>query len=158
MADKAYIQQKTAQAVLEKPLTVKIGKDSYTMARPTLRTLINVSEEISKIPVFKAEKDRELSSAIAFAKHAGNMGNVLATMILGEKPAYKIMAKAVHSIRKKMLAEKLLAYYTPSELSLALTAIVVEMQIGDFFALTTSLNEINLIRTSGEVVTTVSGR
>lgn len=156
--EKQNIKQRTARAILAKPIRVKIGNDSYTIARPTIRTLICVSEEISKLPEFRFEHGKELSGTIAFARHAKNIGLVLATLMLGVKPYYRPVSKAINTIRKKWLSEKLLTCYTPSELAIALTSLIMEMQIGDFFTITTSLNEINLIKTSKEVGTTASGR
>lgn len=62
--------------------------------------------------------------------------------------------------RKAELAKKLLEDITPRELHNLTVRLLKALQIADFFGLTTSLIEINLIRQTREVVseTTASGR
>lgn len=146
-------QRRSADAILAAPLKVHIGGDTLTMARPTIRTFIAASRAIAELPLADVQEGKEISCIISYARHSTPIGKIFATMLLGarkwESPLFRW--------RKRRLADKILDTYSPADLSTALGEVLMALEVRDFFVLTTSLNEVNLIKT--EVVkTTASGR
>lgn len=144
------IEQKVAEAILSKDIDLQIGEDKYSIARPTIRTLISVSYEISKLPQFEVIEGKELHSIINYAKNAKQIGRIFATMIIGAKKQNKLTNLFRRNNIEK-LADKIIDKYTPSELNLALVSIFSKMEIRDFFVLTTSLKEASVIKPTKEV-------
>ncbi len=137
-----------ADAILTAPLKVRIGRDTLEIERPTIRTFIAVSRAIADLPMVEMKEGKEISCVISYAEHAKPIGKIFATMLMGahkhESPLFRW--------RKRRLADKILDTYSPSDLSKALGDLLVALEVRDFFVLTTSLNEVNLIKT--EVVKT----
>lgn len=146
---KKTVSARVAETILSSDIKIKIGNDTYRMPRPTLRTMIAASREISLLPEFKVESGKEASCVISWAKHSGRIGRIIATMIVGVKK--KCFLSIYYKYKIKRLSDKILDTYTPSELSLALTSIFASLEIQDFFVVTTSLNEINLTKKTAEV-------
>lgn len=142
------IEVKAADTILSNQIVIKIGKDSYKVNRPTLRTMIAASREISLLPELKIVKGKEASSIISYAKDSKQIGIIIATLVIGVR---KNLFSFLNRIRIRRLARKVLNQYTPSELSNSLASLFSLLEIQDFFVLTTSLNEINLIKTTAEV-------
>jgi hypothetical protein len=144
------IEQKVAEAILSKNIDLQIGEDKYSIARPTIRTLISVSYEISKLPQIEVVEGKEIHSIINYAKNSKQIGRIFATMILGVKKRNRFVGFFKKNEIEK-LADKIIDKYTPSELNLALVSIFSKMEIRDFFVLTTSLKEASVIKPTKEV-------
>lgn len=89
------IEQKVADTLLQKPCLVKAGDKEYTVARPTLATLIEVSRYISQLPISdKIEKDKIIPFVLANAKDSGTvLANIAAVLIIGAKNVEKVPEK-----------------------------------------------------------------
>ena len=167
-------EQKVASAILEKPIAkIKLGDEEYEIAAPVTSTLILVSEIISTLPVVeKCAPERVLSSVLGSAKDYGKLGDIVAVLILGRKrlaeemeiteeetvPCFFGLIKRRRKVTRKVivdrkaeLAQKVLDNMSPSELQSILVQRLTDLEIGDFFAITTSLSEANLLKPTREV-------
>lgn len=143
------IGQKAAETIGEKPISIKIGESTYTLCRPTIRTMIEVSRLIGLYPSIKLEKGHEINSLIKVAKDVEPLGMIVATLILGY---YKCGIKEmVYKWKINRLAQKILNQHTCKEIAQALVELLARLEIVDFFGITTSLSEINLTKITKEV-------
>lgn len=163
------IEQKTAEAVLQKDITLTVGEKTYTMAPPSVATLILASEAISTLPKVHLDGNRVAEEALNIAKDCRPIGDVLAILMLGARnltTTEKRTVKRPHRLlwglikwttekeeevtidKKAELASSLMGDHTPQEIYLMLAQLLTKMQIQDFFGLTTFLTEVNLLRTT----------
>ncbi|MCX6222485.1 MAG: hypothetical protein NTZ69_16055 [Bacteroidia bacterium] len=97
---KKTIETKAADTILEKPKGVTIGAKTYTVAPPTVRTLIEASKLIAQLPAIKLDTGNVLMESMAIAKDCEIMGEILAVLIMGAKTQKK------QSILGKLLNRK----------------------------------------------------
>lgn len=178
------IEQEVADAILQRPssyLTIK--GVAYAIAPPTPATLILISELVSTLPEMDtSDGNNILHEVLHKAKDAGVIGKIVATLILGAKRI--LQCNTVKIKRKKavkrfhwMKMRKVTAYVTYEEevkevdyladlvmqncschvLYNVVIKRLADMQIGDFFGLTTSLSGANLLKSTKEVGGTASG-
>lgn len=150
------LETKVANTVLEKRISVKVGKEQYLMKPPTLATLIAVSAEISELPKMDlsdisngANITRIMHETLKNAKYCKGIARVLAIMINGVKKTEK--GGFWHRLFKSKtdkLADKILTTCTPTELLSTYTRLLGGLQLGDFFGLISSLNAVNLTGTT----------
>jgi len=168
------IEEKVAAAVLEEPIgKLEIDGEVYQIAAPCMSTLILVSEIISTLPIVEqCPKELVLSSVLHHAKDYGKLGDLVAVLILGRKglteereieedvetPCLFGLFRRKRKVKRKVivdrkaeLAQKVLDNVTPSELQAIVIERLTKLEIGDFFAITTSLSEANLLKPTKEV-------
>lgn len=176
---KEKIETQVAKTILQQPEEIIVGDIVYKVAPPSAATLILVSEAAARMPQIKLDADRIVDEVLATAKDCRAMGEFIAIMILGAKnitETKKVVTKTekkrflglitdvqeseteVVINQKDELAKKLLEDMEPRELHNLTARLLQMMQVADFFALTTFLIEINLLRQTREVVTTASGQ
>jgi hypothetical protein len=164
--DNRTIEQKVASAILEKPIgKIEIDGRVYNIAPPSTATLILISEIISTLPIVeKVPKDQILYSVLHNAKYFKALGEMAAILILGanhlveerEIPQPRILGiiprkpKKVLVDAKAELAEKLM-YIRPSILNDCILNRLQDMEVVDFFVITTSLSEANILKPTKEV-------
>jgi hypothetical protein len=167
MKKKETIETRVAEAVLQQPMEVAVGKSTYLVAPPSVATLILASEAVSRLPAGAMDEQRVLEETLAKAEYCRPLGEVAAILILGakgltetvkvkEKQCRRYLFGLFHLTRtveverivnrKEQLADDLLENLTPSELNLLISQILRRMQIADFFGLTTFLTGANLLR------------
>lgn len=167
MKKQETVETKVAEAVLQLPMEVSVGKSKYLVAPPSVATLILASEAVSRLPKGAMDEQRVLEETLAKAEYCRPLGEVAAILILGAKgltETCKVREKRRRSYllglfhrtvtvevertfnRKDELADELLANLTPQELNLLISRILRRMQIADFFGLTTFLTGANLLR------------
>lgn len=171
-------ETKTAKTILQEPEDVTIGGKTYTVAPPSIATLILVSEAVSLLPHEALDKDKVIEETLSIAKHCRELGDIAAILILGAKHIHDKTERqetqrkrhlwglfhttktvTVVESAKDRLARELLEDTTPRDLHNAIAQMLMMMQVGDFFGLTTFLTEINLIRpTKVETAPTASGQ
>ena len=163
------IEQQVSDTILQQPTEIQVGEKKYSVAPPSIATLILVSKEISKLPKITVDKDEDiLAASLSMAKDCGIIGRIAATLILGAK---NCKDKTIHVPKKKTkrilwglipvtwdsyeeqthstvdeLAKELLEQMTPREINNTIARILQGMQIGDFFGVTTFLLEVNLTK------------
>lgn len=173
------IESKVAATILQQPIEVNIGSEVYNVAPPSVATLILASEAAARMPQISLDEKKIIDEALAVARYCRPIGEFAAILILGAKSQNGIreveerQPRRVLGIRcghrtvkrqeeydaKQELAARLLEDLTPRELYQLIARLLQQMQIGDFFGVTTFLTEINLLRpTKVDEKTTASGR
>ena len=189
MSENTSIEKRVVDTVLERQTdTLNIDGREYPLAPPTLGTIIMVSELVATLPRFNMEQQNLLYEIMKEARNCQTLGKIAAVLILGAKrvkenrkvpigrmeeiPAKtgsyfsRIFRSRVRKARSKetiaevdKLAETVLMEVSPATLQDILSRRLIDMQIADFFALTTSLTtRANQIKPTREVVeATASG-
>lgn len=171
MKKEKTIEQKVSETILQKPLALKIGNDTYEVSPPSIATLILASAEISRLPDVKMSPENLLPESLANISDYRPVADMLAVLILGAKglKSRKVERKSrlfglvstdveTEVDEKSRLAERILEEWTLPQIREAFTSIVSRMGLVDFFALTVSLREVNLLRRTRETGTTASGQ
>lgn len=168
MSKEKTTERKAGDAILQRPETVTAGGRTYRIAPPSTATLILVSETVSELPDVKIDKENFFMESLAKAEHFRAIGEIAATLVLGAK-AIREDEGGAGPLRRRLfrrrtkrerLARELMEDLTPAELNRLVAAILQGMEIGDFFAITTFLSEINLLKPTRKVETgaTASGQ
>lgn len=168
---KKTVEKKVAETILQQSEEVSIGNEKYQVAPPSTATLILASEAISQLPYVNLDGENIASESLYIAKDCRVLGDIVAILILGAKglsETHKVIKKRYLGLKKEeceiiidhksILSKKLLENMSPRELHNLMVRLLQFMQLGDFFGLTTSLIEINLLRKTREVGTIASGQ
>lgn len=177
------IEKIVTNAILQRSSdSLEIAGNVYPIAPPTPATLILISEQIAEMPEVRLDADNILFEVLNRAKDCKPLGKIVATLILGAKRinehrtiiVNKVVPKRVfrwsklrweteyfHKKQIKVdefehLSTLILEECTNNTLREVVTKRLNNMQISDFFGLTTSLSEANLLKRTKEVET-VSG-
>lgn len=154
------VEKAVSETILQKPVTVSIGEKEFIIAKPSIATLILISEEISYLPLLDMRKDQIAHSTLANARHCRRLGNILAIMILGAKEIGKIGRFRLRFWQKNRvneLSEYILLNSSSSELNDIFQRLLGSFDIGVFFSVITFLSDVNLLsKTRSE--TTASGQ
>lgn len=155
-------EQKTAAAILQKPIEIKIGKRIFEVPRPTLATIIEISAMIAeyKDVEYNETPDDPVSEVLRVAQYYNGIERILAMIILGAKKAkktYKIFGLVIlKSHRLDNLAKKIKENLTPKEITETLIKVFGTMDCAFFLITITSLHRVNHLRTTKG--TTASGQ
>ncbi|WP_404812077.1 hypothetical protein ACIRNY_11110 [Capnocytophaga canimorsus] len=163
------IAKETAKTILEQPTKIKVAGQFYNVARPTLGTLILLSEEIVDIPFEEIEKSHSIHDFLKWVQHSQKIAKGLAIMILGaEKIVFgkeetpqtpktfwqKIKRKEVKQQPKEdvyFLTEKIINQMEVSQIVNTFVDLLGQMQIAHFFLLITFLKDANLLNPTRKV-------
>lgn len=158
------VEQRTADTVLETPTRVSIGGKEYEAAPPTLATLIEVSRIISTLPETNpSDPSKIVEYSLAYARHCKPVALIIATLVLGAVEAEKTCGECLRRwpwnrkrrlTRAEKLAGEIAATMSPSQLHALSIDLLKHLQLADFFALTTFLNEINMLKPTRRKVET----
>ena len=171
-------EARVAQTILQQPVEITIGAKTYSVAPPSVATLILASEVVSRMPQEHLNEEKVMEETLSIAKDCRELGELAAILILGAKHINDIEERrekrkkrhlwglfhtthteVVVETAKERLSRELLEDLTPRELHSTIAQILLKMQVGDFFGLTTFLTEINLMRpTKVETAATASGQ
>jgi hypothetical protein len=175
----ATVEQKVAQAVLQQPEDIKVGDKIYKFYPPSTATLILASEAISQLPQLKLDEKKLAEECLYAAKDCRKVGEIVAIFLLGakhltetvkapqtkEKRLFWGLLRFKETVevetvidRKAELTRQLLEDLTPRQLHTLSAQLLQRMQLADFFALTTFLIEINLLRQTKVEETTAFGQ
>ena len=164
------LEQRAAETLLQKGKDVTIGGKTYRIAPPSIATLILVSEAISHLPAVKTDTEQVTEEVLARAGGSAPIGDALAVFILGAKriraqeeqrereaaPRHRWWQRrktvAPAESEREALARTILEELTPRETFTLFASVLREMQLTDFFGLTTFLSDVNLLRATREVV------
>lgn len=149
------IEEKVADTLLERTTTIELGGRKVTIQPPTTATLIMASEQISQLPTMDGENI--VGEVLSKAKDARAIGKAFAIMLIGAKRV-KACKKVRIGLFKRIsevewLTDYLLENLTIEELARLMSERLTQMQLGDFFAITTSLSAANVIKPTKEVET-----
>lgn len=167
------IESYVADTVLERPTDVlTIEGVEYKLAPPTLATIIMTSELVAKLPQFESSNDDLLYEVMKNARNCKTIGKIAAVLLLGAKRVLENRRIAVpheggkccliprcfrrHKTDKTIaevdhLAQTILNEVSPATLQTILMKRLIDMQIGDFFGITTSLTTANHLKATKEV-------
>ena len=164
------IESKVASAILEKPIaTIEIDGVTYNIAPPSIATLILVSEIVSALPQVEPISRENITSFVLHnAKNYRALGDIVAVLILGAKGLTETKTRKTVKSRffglKRVEIEETLTIDRKAELSkiildnirpsIMLNIIIrrlTDLEVGDFFGITTSLSEVNLLKPTKEV-------
>lgn len=157
--EKENIEGLVSDAILQKSYSIQIGQEVYKVAPPSIATLILASELISQLPKVELDKSMVTFESLRIAKDCKILGDIVATLILGAEnittEANVVQKSLFGLIQKKkkvtidnraILSDKILKQLSPSKVNDLTLKIINRMEIGDFFGLTASLIEINLLK------------
>ncbi len=154
------IEQRTARAILETDEeTINIGGTQYTYGKPTLATIIMVSELVAELPTFPTQVDSSgvVHAVLQGAKDERVIGKILACLILGAKRIkekrhvtleapvqrwwqfWKRTKAATTKLEYDHIAEQALDNLDVSDAVAIISTRLGKLNISGFFALTTSL-------------------
>lgn len=151
--NKKTIEQKTAETLLQRPMMVEVGGKQYSVAPPSIATLVLVSEELSHAPSLELDREDIALECLREAKECRFLGDIAAILILGAKriqsPRKRLLSRLVARLRpseQKALAREILEDYSPSQLRTLITTLLQGLELGDFFALTTFLTQASILK------------
>jgi len=165
------IEEKVSSAILQKDVAeLEINGKTYPIAAPSISTLILVSEIVSTLPVVEKTDDPnvKVASVLRYAKDYKALGDIIAVLILGRNGLKEereiietvtichglIKRKVKHTItvdRKAELSQQIIDNVRPSVALELIVNRLRDMEVSDFFSLTTSLSEANLLKRTTEV-------
>lgn len=166
------IESRVAATILERTVgTLEIEGVKYNIAPPTIGTLILASEIVSFFPKIEDVEDKQrIFMALFKAKDFAKLADLGAVLILGSKKQTEEreiivekrhlfgLIKRKHRVKQTVdlraeLAQKILDNVRPSVLFEVIIKRLRDNEIMTFFAITTSLNEANILKpTKAEVV------
>ena len=157
------LEKIVSDTILQKSSDVIVIDDvEYPITPPTPGTLIMVSEFISQMPIINKNAENVLIEVLGKAKDMALIGKIAATLILGAKRIkerrYVYGKNRWFGVAKRTLAidylsERILDEVTNETLVNLVSKRLGKMQIGDFFQLTASLSEANLLKRTKEAET-----
>lgn len=169
--EQTTIENSVASAILEKSIdNIDIEGVTYEIAPPSTATLILISEIVATLPVVKKVPAEEIvTSVLHYARYYRPIGDIAAVLILGAKNLIEyrtivqekrylfglIRRKTETTIKvdkKAELAKIILENVSPTTLFNVVVQRLQDMEIGSFFAITTSLSEANILKPTKEVV------
>lgn len=182
---KKTIEQQAGAAILQSEEEFVCDGETFNIAPPCLETLIIASEYVSLLPTmpFSINPEKVFDQALFLAKDCRVLGDICAVLILGaknlktvqtvkdtvvvkpkgfwpwQKEVTAVVEKEIEIDNMAILSQKLRFNLRPSELRAKMIERLKQMEVGDFFGLSTSLIEINLLTQTREVdETTASGQ
>ena len=171
MNEEKNTAQRTAEELLEQPISIVLGGTTYQVPRPTRGTIMRISAEISMLPklpkVDDGKPEQYVQAVLAVADKCGYLSRILAIAILGdgnlvEEHAVRVRVPLSGFLGKiglkrsvitteKIYKDERLAYTisttaTAGQTYTALTTILNNSDIPDFFASIAFLDGVNLMR------------
>ena len=146
------VESRTSKAILETPTDYSIQGVAIKAAPPSTATLIKISELVSQMPEVRIDTDQRVHEALRIARHCKILGRIAAYLLLGVKGSQVIEERRIlglipykKTINAADLAEMIL-HEPPSFLSDIIIERLNSMETGDFFGITTSLAEVNILK------------
>lgn len=169
--DNKTIEQQVADVILGRNIAaIEIDGEMYNVAPPSIATLIMASEIISTMPYVDAiasdapnRNEMIFRTVLKSAKDFAALGELAAVLILGAKGLYEEkvieiptrrlfgLIRGKKRISKRIdkrdkLARAIMEGMPPSKLFELLLNRINRLEIGSFFAITTSLSEVNILK------------
>lgn len=170
------LEQQVCDTILQRKTTsLEIEGITYEMPAPTPATIMMVSAEVHKMPRIQQNPKSILNEALRTAKDCEALGRIAAILILGAKRInenrkvvksetckwnwrkLRFITKQEIESELDFVARHILEELTPATINETITKRLMEMQVGDFFGLTTSLSAINILERTKEVEPTAHG-
>lgn len=157
--DNRTTERKVFETAVQMPMQVRIGKKNYTVARPSVATLMAFSAAISTLPDIKVGENTLVTSALREAKDFRAIGEAVATLIVGARGLNSMnpLRRRLKRARIRRTSELLLEFSTSEELLKAAYQLLSIQDVSSFFALTAFLTGANMTKAT-KAETTASGR
>jgi len=140
---KKTLEEKTADAVFQEKRSVKVGGKTYITAPPSVRTMIHVSKYISQLPKFNLiDGENTVFQTLAYASNCKPLGKIIAMMIVGVR---RWPLDFCSTVRRRILEGRILDL-GPEKIFELYSELLKGMEVGFFYGIITSLNEVNLLR------------
>lgn len=138
------IEEQVSALLNDTPATVSVGGETYEVAPPTFARLALISKEIARLDIDPIDPAKLTEGVLREARHSYQLARVLAVAIGKERrPLHK---RILDRLTRTTLADRIYRTATPGEAAKAFTEILQSLQIGDFFALTTFLSDVNIMK------------
>ena len=162
---------KAAQTLLQKELSIKVGRHLLSVPRPTYGTMVRVSEIVEgrALDTLVVSEDNIIPGVMRYAKESQWVLDALVVLLVGEKRlkfsltnicldiAFRMKHWTIKTPRRWV--ESLLRYdCTFADLLSIYGEILEASEIKDFFSLITFLAEASVAKPTKVSKTTVSGR
>lgn len=162
-------QERVADTILQRPKSITIGGHAYSVAPPTIGTLVIVSEYLSRIPEPSGDKSEYIFESLRIAKDCKPLAYAIAAIIIGAKhwedkmpdPTFKpsIWRKKAPLINvRDYYADIILKEVEMTELADMMVRLFNDLEIADFFGCITFLRGVNLTKATKVTEATQSGR
>ena len=177
MKEQKTLEQQVVDTILQRKTTsLEIDGRTYEIPAPTPATIMLVSEETSKMPLINKETKSIFLETLRTARDCKAIGRIAAILVLGAKRIRENRQVVISETKKwswrhfrftnhqetmselDFVAMRIMEDITPATLNETITKRLMEMQLGDFFGLTTSLSEINTLARTKEVEQTAPGQ
>jgi hypothetical protein len=178
MEEQKTLEQQVVDTILQRKTTsLEIDGRTYEIPAPTPATIMLVSEETSKMPLINKETKSIFLETLRTARDCKAIGRIAAILVLGAKRIRENHQVVISETKKwswrhfrftkhqeetmselDFVAMRIMEDITPETLNETITKRLMEMQLGDFFGLTTSLSEINTLARTKEVEQTAHGQ
>lgn len=142
------IESQAADVIFNRMMSIEVGGQVFTFPRPTMATLIAVSEVVAELPHKQLNPERMISESLAIARDCRPIGKIAAILLLGVRKgkSSSFLKEALWRLKIGRLGRNLLRTLTPVEMKDLIINILEGAKVGSFFGLTTSLIEVNLLR------------
>lgn len=166
----SHIQARVAKTVLGQGNTIRLGGRVYHVEPPTIGTLIYVSGLIAQMPQdVNLQEGKEKQELLGLAREFSVLPQIIGALIVGAKG---LMDEDEPNILRRIARRQKQRAYSrvvneirnnasPAEIKSALVPLLENLQLTDFFVITTFLNGINLTKPTKvgtETEATASGR
>ena len=150
---KQTVEQKAGETILQTGAGwYDVGGRRYAVGKPSVATVIMVSELISSLPL-PEEGVSLMGFVLGRGKDMRVLGKIGAVLILGAKAVREGSGGWFSRWRRppvERLSDSLLEEWSPGELLQLVTDRLGQLDLGSFFALTTSLGSANVLRRTGD--------
>ena len=147
-------EKKVSETLTQRPIPIKIGRNSYNAPRPSFGTLVLVSEIIAGGKQLTTTEDTYVEDSLRQAKDAVFIAEALATFIIGAKKLKGVFG----GFLKNRIVREILHNCDISEISDLLALFVNSMGAQDFFAVITFLEGIQVTKPTRVTGTTALGQ
>lgn len=150
------VEEKSAEALLQKPYEVKVGDKTYNVAKPTLATLMEVSRFVSMLPKsIETEQDNIIPCILSCASEYGRvLAKIAAILIIGigkgdKCPQIEKNKKITWFWKKRkskvdILADEIINSASCEEISSIISGALSYQKIGFFLSTIISLSGANV--------------
>lgn len=177
MEETNTLEKQVVNTILQhKTTSLEIEGLTFEIPAPTPATIMMVSAETYLMPRIKQNPTSILQETMLTAKDCTAVGRIAAILVLGAKRINENRKVVISEHRKwswrkwrfiterkteselNFVARHILEELSPAMLNETITKRLMEMQVGDFFGLTTSLSAINILEKTKEVEQTAHGQ
>lgn len=156
---KKTVEPKAEESTQAERSEIQIGERKYQIAPASVSTIIEVSELVAKLPQVELDIQRGTFDSLLIAKECKVLGDIVAVLVFGvdrickeqrtvpSKPHWwsKETTKTIEVDAKAELAKQALSM-GPANLNETIVYLLSKMELNAFFALTSSLIEVNMLR------------